>query len=81
MKIPVTSGLLDNPFITQHKDKIKHIHLHDAIGKKNHLELFTGDLDIISYLKLAQERELDIVIETKTEKALRNSVRKLIDCL
>ncbi len=72
-----SSGFLDTPFIKKHKNKIKHIHLHDAIGKKNHLELFSGNLDINSYIKLAQEKDFDIVIETKTEKALRNSVEKI----
>lgn len=73
------SGFLDTPFFKKYENKIRHIHLHDAIGKKNHLELFTGELEIDSYLNLAEKKDIDIVIETKTEKALRNSVKKLKD--
>src|SRR5690554_5908876 len=42
------SGFLDTAFIKKNKSKIKHIHLHDAREKKNHLELYTGNLNINS---------------------------------
>lgn len=71
------SGYLDTPFFKKYQNKINHIHLHDAIGKRNHLELFSGEIDINSYLSLAEQKDIDIVIETKTEKALRKSVNKL----
>ena len=67
----------DEPFITGHKARLCHMHMHDAQGKKNHLALGTRELDIEKYLALAEERKCAIVLETKTVEGLKQSVNWL----
>ena len=50
------------------------MHLHDAQGKKDHMTLGTGDIDIKKYIQLADEHSCTIVLETKTVEALKKSV-------
>ncbi len=38
-----SSGHLDKDFMEKRQDRISHMHIHDAIGEKNHLQLFTGE--------------------------------------
>ena len=68
-------GGTDEEFIMKHKDRLSHIHLHDAESKKNHLALGTGEMDIEKYLNLAQEQNCRVVLETKTIGGLRQSVK------
>ncbi len=70
-------GGVDEAFIMQHKDRLSHIHLHDAEGRKNHLALGTGELDIEKYLSLAKEQNCRVVLETKTIDGLQQSVEWL----
>ena len=37
---------MDEPFILEHADRLCHMHMHDALGKKDHLALGTGELDL-----------------------------------
>ena len=67
-------GGLDEPYILHHKPRLRHMHLHDALGKQNHLALGTGELCLDKYLALAGERDCRIVLETKTIEGLRQSV-------
>lgn len=53
------------------------MHIHDAIGGKNHLELGTGEIDLQDKLTIAKECGCRCVIETKTADALRKSVKWL----
>lgn len=64
----------DEPYILAHKAHLHHIHLHDASGRKNHLALGTGELDLGNYLALAGERNCRVVLETKTIEGLKQSV-------
>lgn len=64
--------------LMQYKDKIKHIHLHDFNGSKDHQELFTGLLNIEEELTFCKEHNLDVLIEVKRKEELINSVNKLI---
>ncbi len=66
----------DVPFILQHKNKLKHFHIHDGKENppKNHLALGNGEINIIERLKLAKECNARCVIETKTIDALKKSV-------
>ena len=70
-------GGTDEEFIMKHKDCLKHIHLHDAKGRKNHLALGTGEMDIEKYLNLAKEQNCRVVLETKTIDGLKQSVEWL----
>ncbi len=66
----------DVPFILLHKDKLKHFHIHDGKENppKNHLALGDGEIDLVERLSLAKEFNARCVLETKTIKALKESV-------
>ena len=70
-------GNIDEDFIMKHKDRLSHIHLHDAQGRKNHLALGTGEMDIEKYINLAKEQNCRVVLETKTIDGLKRSVEWL----
>lgn len=70
-------GGADEDFIMKHKERLSHIHLHDAEGKKNHLTLGTGELYIKKHINLAKEQNCRIVLETKTVNGLKQSVEWL----
>lgn len=67
-------GGTDEEFIMKHKDRLQHIHLHDAEGRKNHLALGTGEIDIEKYINLANEQNCRVVLETKTIDGLKQSM-------
>ena len=73
-------GGTDEEFIMKHKDRLSHIHLHDAQGRKNHLALGTGEMDIKKYINLANEQNCRVVLETKTIDGLKQSVEWLKGC-
>ena len=70
-------GGKDEDLILKHKDRLNHIHLHDAKDRKNHLALGTGEMDIEKYLNLAKEQNCRVVLETKTIDGLKQSVEWL----
>lgn len=70
-------GGTDEEFIMKLKDRLHHIHLHDAKGKKNHLALGTGEMDIEKYINLANKHNCRVVLETKTIDGLKKSVKWL----
>lgn len=70
-------GGVDAPYILARQDKLCHMHMHDAIGKKNHMALGTGEMDIAKFLTLAAEQNCRVVLETKTVRGLRESVQWL----
>lgn len=67
----------DEPFIKKHIDKLYHMHIHDAIGSKNHLALGNGEINIKEKLNLAKEHNCTCVLETKTIEGLKESVKNL----
>ena len=73
-------GGTDEEFIMSHKDRLHHIHLHDAKGRKNHLTLGTGEIDIEKYISLAKEQNCRMVLETKTIEGIKRSVEWLKGC-
>ena len=70
-------GGLDEPYIIKNKNRICHMHIHDALGKKNHLALGAGELKLDKYLALAREQNCGVVLETKTIEGLEKSIRWL----
>jgi len=68
-------GGLDKALILKNRDRLAHMHLHDASGKKNHLTLGEGEMDIEACLNLAREQRCRVVLETKTVEGLRRSVK------
>lgn len=61
----------------KHPHKVSHMHLHDYNGNSDHQILFDGIIPIKERIKFAKENNLTVVIETKTEEALRKSVERL----
>ena len=61
----------------KYDDRIKHIHLHDFNGSKDHQELFTGILNIKQELDFCKSKNIDVLIEVKRKEELVNSVNKL----
>lgn len=74
-------GDTDEPFFYEHDDKLIHMHGHDALGKKNHLALGGGEIDLSARFAWAKRRNARIVLETKSIEALRTSVARLPEFL
>lgn len=70
-------GEVDKPFMLEHQNKLRHFHIHDALGRKNHMTLGTGELNLPWYIALAQKNNCRAVLEVKTAQALRESVEWL----
>lgn len=67
----------DEAYIMEHKDRLFHFHIHDATDGNCHMTLGTGEIDLKKRLTTAWECRCRCVVETKTAKALRQSVRWL----
>ena len=67
----------DAPFYAAHMERLSHMHLHDAAGRKNHLPLGAGELNWREKIALAQAHGARAVVEVKTPAALRDSVAAL----
>lgn len=65
---------VDEAFFRKHDDRLLHMHGHDARGRKNHLALGDGEIDLRERFGWAKRRNARIVLETKTIEALRASV-------
>lgn len=72
------TGKMDEPVIMERLTHLHHMHMHDARdGKKDHQALGTGELDIPYFIRLADGNNCTVVLETKTEEGLRQSVKWL----
>lgn len=67
------AGDRDEKFILSNINKLKHFHIHDAAGKRDHLTLGEGEINFRKYLEVARQLDASAVIETKTADALRRS--------
>ena len=65
---------MDEPFILCYENKLKHFHIHDSLGRKDHMMLGTGEIDLSQRLSIAGKLQCRCVVETKTIEALRESV-------
>lgn len=65
----------DEQIITSRANRLLHFHIHDAIGRKNHLALGEGEIDLQKYLKFAEAHRCRAVLETKTILGLKKSVK------
>ena len=70
-------GSKDLDFIYKNISRLNHMHIHDAVGSKNHLPLGTGEIDLKEKLAVAKDNECRCVLETKTIEGLRESVKYL----
>lgn len=71
------TGDVDEPFFRKHEDQLIHMHGHDGLGKKNHLALGDGEIDLAARFAWAERCGARVVLETKTVEALRTSVARL----
>lgn len=71
------TGDVDEPFFRAHDNRLIHMHGHDGVGKKNHLALGDGEINLQGRFAWAKRRNARIVLETKTIEALRTSVARL----
>ncbi len=67
----------DREFIIDHLDKIRHMHIHDAIGLDHHLALGSGEMKLERYIGFAKNYDIRCVIEAKTIEALSLSIDQL----
>jgi sugar phosphate isomerase/epimerase len=67
-------GSKDEPIIMSHVSKLCHMHIHDALGRNNHLSLGDGELDLQKYFGIAEKHNCRVVLETKTVAGLKKSV-------
>jgi sugar phosphate isomerase/epimerase len=71
------AGFADEAYILSRSNRLSHMHIHDAMGKNNHLALGDGELDLMKYLETAKTNHCRAVLETKTVESLRRSVQWL----
>jgi len=64
----------DESIIIERIEKLYHLHIHDAIGRNNHLPLGDGELDLLKHLELMNANNCRAVLEVKTIEGLRRSV-------
>ncbi len=69
---------VDEKYIMQNECKLKHFHIHDAIGKQNHLTLGEGNINLLEKLNIARRNHCRCVIETKTVASLQESLNWLV---
>lgn len=67
------SGGKDGAFIMAHAGKLRHMHIHDALGAQDHLALGAGEIALKEYLDLASAHDCRVVLETKTVAGLTQS--------
>lgn len=65
---------MDEKFILDNSDKLYHFHIHDSLGKNDHITLGTGEIDLAQRLGIAEDCQCRCVVETKTIEALKKSV-------
>lgn len=68
-------------FKEKHQLRVKHMHMHNVAGLKDHQELQVGDLDIPSYIDFAVENDLNVVVEVKDSENLKSSVQYIKEYL
>lgn len=65
----------ETPVFNTFLNRVKHMHIHDYNGKKDHQVIYSGNIPINSHLYFAATQSLTVVIEVKTANALRESVK------
>lgn len=67
------SSYTDYDVIKMYLNRVKHMHLHDANKKSDHLVLYDGEIDIDNRLKFANQNNISVLIEVKSSEALKKS--------
>lgn len=72
------AGGVDKDFVLERKDRLRHMHIHDArLPKADHLPLGQGEIDLNAQLALAEDVDATVVLEVKTREGLQQSVNWL----
>jgi len=71
------SNFTDKQYLMKNINKIVHMHFHDAKGQNDHQVPFDGDLNISELIQFAKRQEIRMLIEVKTQEALKRSVEIL----
>jgi len=71
------SSFTDKIYLMEHQDEIAHMHIHDAVGTKDHQVLFEGALNISELIQFAKQKNIRALIEVKTAEALEKSINAL----
>lgn len=71
------SGWAESDFMMGNLERVWHMHFHDYDGRSDHQLPFTGKVDCPRFLDLARERGMSLLVEVKTEEALRRAVGDL----
>ncbi|MBR6705943.1 MAG: sugar phosphate isomerase/epimerase [Clostridia bacterium] len=74
------TGGKDELFILEHKDRLRHFHIHDCSENANHLGFGEGQLDLARYLNMAKDLGSTVVAEVKESRALLRSREYMIRC-
>lgn len=72
-----SAGDADAEFIRSNLGRLRHMHVHDALGVKNHLPLGTGEIDLAERLEIARRCGCRCLLEVKTLSALKQSIEYL----
>lgn len=70
-------GYLAEDVLMRMPDMIRHMHIHDFDGKKDHKELGSGLIDVKKYLEFCRSKNIYAVIEIKRMQELVNSIEYL----
>jgi sugar phosphate isomerase/epimerase len=68
------SGFKEREVLLRHRERVRHMHLHDYNGKSDHQVPGTGMVDIQGMLDFARQQDIRVLVETKTIASLRESV-------
>ncbi len=68
------SNYSDRGILLKYKDKIKHMHLHDATKYKDHVVLREGSLNVEECIDFARSNKLTTLVEVKSRDALIKSI-------
>lgn len=72
------SKFTDKQYLMLHESKIAHMHMHDAVGTKDHQVLFEGELNINELFKFAEQKNIRTLIEVKSSEALEKSISAIL---
>lgn len=71
------AGNIDEKFMLKNTENLYHMHVHDALERKDHLPLGKGRINLHERLKTAEKAGCRCVVEVKTSDALCDSVHWL----
>ncbi len=71
------TGYKEGEVLLRHAERIRHMHLHDYNGTSDHQVPGTGVIDIMGMLSFAKRNHCSVLVETKTEGSLEESVSQV----